>query len=243
MLGQARAARAEAGRALAQARIELASTWGSAAPLFASAAGDLAVLAPPATLDSLLQSIVGNPGVGRWESEQARRRALLSLEQAQRIPDLTVSAGARHFADGDDAAMVFGLAVPLPLFDRNQGSILAAERALTQATSAERAASVAAEAALRRSHAALSAAFDEATELRDSAIPNASRTYEGARTAYSRGLFRYLEVLDAQRTLYELRGQYVDTLERYHLAAISIARVTGSLRAPTSAATDEVQLR
>ena len=33
----------------------------------------------------------------------------------------------------DDAAMVFGLAVPLPLFDRNQGGILAATAELGKA--------------------------------------------------------------------------------------------------------------
>jgi len=115
----------------------------------------------------------------------------------------------------------------LPVFDRNQGNILAAERAISKAATEQRAAEVGAHAGLRTAYEGLRAAFEQASALRDHVIPDAQRTYEGARDAYSRGLFRYLEVLDAQRSLFELRSQYLDALARYHQASADLARLTG----------------
>ncbi len=226
-LGQARAQRAEIERALAGARITLAAAWGSAEPRFDSVRGDLGRIGPVAPVESLLAVAEHNPDLARWQAERAQRRAAVALEKARRIPDLTVAAGGRHYADNGDGAAVFGFAVPLPLFDRNQGNVLAAERTVVQTDQRQRAAVVAVHAALRSGHEALAAAFRQATELRDQVIPHAQRTHEGAVAAYTRGLFRYLEVLDAQRTLYEVRGHYIDALEQYHLAAVSVDRLAG----------------
>jgi cobalt-zinc-cadmium efflux system outer membrane protein len=65
------------------------------------------------------------------------------------------------------------------------------------------------------------------TELRDRTIPEAENVFRGAQDAYARGLFRHLEVLDAQRTLFQLRASYVDALLAYHLQTTDIARLTG----------------
>jgi len=45
------------------------------------------------------------------------------LENAKKIPDLTVSGGVRRLNENDDTAFVMGFSVPLPLFDRNQGAL------------------------------------------------------------------------------------------------------------------------
>ena len=45
-----------------------------------------------------------------------------TLARARAIPNVTAGLGVRHFNESDDAALVFGLEVPIPLFDRNQGA-------------------------------------------------------------------------------------------------------------------------
>ena len=45
--------------------------------------------------------------------------------------------------------------------------------------------------------------------------------------AIKRGRFSYLEVLDAERTLFELREQSLEALEAYHAALSEIERLTG----------------
>ena len=52
--------------------------------------------------------------------------------------------------------------------------------------------------------------------------------YDGAADAYAKGLFRYLEVLDAQRTLFELHGQHLQALAAYHAAEADLERLTGT---------------
>jgi len=225
--GQAKIRQVESETALATARISLATTWGSAEPRFKSARGDLDQLDALVAVDARLAAIDHNPDVARWQTEREQALAELALAKAGRIPDLTVAAGGRHYADSGDGAAVFGFSVPLPLFDRSQGNVLAAERALVRAIDSRRAEVAAVQAAVRTQHAVLLAAARQATELRDEVIPYAEQTYQGAVAAYNRGLFRYLEVLDAQRTLYEVRGQYTDVLEQYHLVAVSLDRLTG----------------
>ena len=68
------------------------------------------------------------------------RRAALSLERAARIPDLEASAGYVQFEEDGTSALAFGVGVPLPLFDRNQGHIAAAREEIATATAERRAA-------------------------------------------------------------------------------------------------------
>ena len=52
------------------------------------------------------------------------------------------------------------------------------------------------------------------------------RAFAEALDAYKKGRFRYLDVLDAQRTLFELRANYVESLADYHMARIAIEEAT-----------------
>src|SRR5581483_4223186 len=144
--------------------------------------------------------------------ELEQRKATLSLARAKAIPDVTLSAGGRYYQDEQEGGVVALFSVPLPVFDRRQGEILAAERRLRGARLEQTSVAVTLRSELARTHEALSSAYRQAIELRDRTIPEASAVFEGARNAYSRGLFRYLEVLDAQRTLFQLRADYVGAL-------------------------------
>lgn len=57
----------------------------------------------------------------------------LGAEKAQRIPNLTVSLGSQYSREDRERVNVVGLSMPLPLFDRNQGNVLAAARRADQA--------------------------------------------------------------------------------------------------------------
>jgi cobalt-zinc-cadmium efflux system outer membrane protein len=223
-LSRARASRLAGGRELANARSVLASSWGGTSPLFERASGSLTPIARPPALETLLPNIQTGPDLARAETEVEQRQAALSFEQSRRIPDLTVMAGGRHYAEDGGGALVFGFSVPLPLFDRNQGNIFAASRALTQSRLEHAAVAVIAETRARQAYAAVEAAAEQAKILRDETIPQAERAYAGAKDAYTRGLFRYLEVLDAQRTLFELRAEYLAALAKYYDASAELSR-------------------
>lgn len=223
----AQLARDRLARELAASRTALAAMWGSAEPRFSAVRGDLTadVLAPP-PLGELAARIGSNPDVARWESERAEREDRLALERARRIPDPTLGLGGRHFRDNGDNALVLQVSVPLPFFDWNQGNVLAATRDLHKAQAEQAAAELAVQTALSKRYEDLRAAFGEATTLRERTLPTAQRAFEGTRDGYRRGLFRYLDVLDAQRTLFELRTRELEALSTYHDARADIERLT-----------------
>src|SRR6185295_15149924 len=107
---------------------------------------------------------------------------------------------------------------------RNEGAIRAAEAGLRRCRSQQRVSELNVRSAVARAHQSLLAAYRQAVELRDRTIPQAESVFRGAQHAYTRGAFRYLEVLDAQRTLFQLRGAYVDALLAYHTQSTDIAR-------------------
>ncbi len=228
-LATTRIARARAERSLLAARTDLAARWGGTADEIAEIDGDLERLSAPPALASLLQAVSQSPSIARWETEAAHRLATLEREKAAAWPDVAASGGVLRFEETDDWAFVVGLSIDLPIFDRNQGGIGAARHQVARAREERRAAVVAQRAALEMAYHSLVAAFGEASSLRDDVMPAAQRVFEASREAYERGKVGYLEVLDAQRTLFEARGQYVDALSSYHE---SVAEVEGLVAAP-----------
>ena len=82
------------------ARVWLAATWGESQARFEWVRGDLGTLPPLPALDSLLAAAPESPELARWNAEVGQREAAIAVERARRIPDVTVSLGARHYAEG-----------------------------------------------------------------------------------------------------------------------------------------------
>jgi len=207
------------------ARLRLAATWGSSTVTFSVVTGDLESVIPPPSADDLLPHLSHNPDVARWDVEKKHRRAVLELEQARQIPDVEMDAGVRYINADKTAALVFETNVPLMLFDKNRGRIQEASARLAKVNAQQRAAEVHSQAALTIAHQALFSSFEYATALRDTIIPQARAAFEEVNQAYRRGGLRYLDVLDARRTLFELHGQYVEALANYHTAAADMERL------------------
>ncbi len=210
------------------ARVWLAATWGESQARFEWVRGDLGTLPPLPALDSLLAAAPESPELARWNAEVGQREAAIAVERARRIPDVTVSLGARHYAEGSDTGLVAGVSVPLPLFDRNRGNILDTRYRLARAQAERRLADVSVRTALTAGQRTLSIAHVEIEALRDRIIPRAERVFQETRRGYATGLFRYVEVLDAQRTLFDARRELLDALAAFHFAATDLERLTGT---------------
>jgi cobalt-zinc-cadmium efflux system outer membrane protein len=215
-------------RELESARSRLVALWGSTDATSTEANGDLeSNVVPPPALPTLLSQIASNPDIGRWAAELSAGRARVALEESKGVPDLTLGGGPRWFNESNDNAFVVEVSVPLPLFDRNQGTTLEARHRLAKTTSEQRSAQIAVSVALKNSYRELSSAYDTITALRNEVIPIAIEAYQGATSAYRRGVFRYLDVLDTQRTLFALRTEYLTALFDYHTAVARVERLIG----------------
>jgi cobalt-zinc-cadmium efflux system outer membrane protein len=214
-------------RTLDARRRQLATEWGSPTALFISATGDLEALAAIPTREALEASLKRNPDLARWTAEVDRRRAALVVARSARVPDVTVSAGYRRFTTLDSNAVVIGVSLPLPWFDRNRDGIRAAEASVDRAQAEARAAELSLVAMLADAYRALASAADEVTTLRTRVVPAARSVFDAVEEGYRLGRFSLMDVLDAQRTFTESNGRYLQALTAYHQAAATVERLVG----------------
>jgi cobalt-zinc-cadmium efflux system outer membrane protein len=159
-------------------------------------------------------------------AERDAAAARVTVERKRAAPDLTAGIGVRRFAAEDVTALVGGVSLPLPMFDRNRGNIAAAHAALSGAEARLAAARFDAQAdvssAISRADAALSRiASAQASER------SAAEAYRLVRIGYSAGKLGQLDVLNARRMLLEARAQTINArLERLSAEA-ALARLGG----------------
>ena len=118
-----------------------------------------------------------------------------------------------------------GISLPLPLLNRNQGGILEATYNLQKAKQERTAAEVNTISTLDDNYQTLLAAYNEVTVLRDTILPGAESAFNASQEGYLEGKFSYLDVLDVQRSLFDAKDTYINSLVSYHKALTSIERL------------------
>jgi cobalt-zinc-cadmium efflux system outer membrane protein len=208
-------------------RKQLASTWSGNEPVFESVAGRLDSLSPIPSVDELTDLTAQNPDITRWTQEIDQKKAALELEKAKAISDVTLKGGLQRFNETDDNTIVFGVSIPVQISDRNQAGKLAAAYSLARAREKQRAAHIRIQMELAKAYQALTIAYTEAFELDKNVLRGAERVFEASKTGYTQGKLDYLNVLDAQRTLFKAKAQYIDALTSYHTAKADVERLIG----------------
>lgn len=224
------AARTEANKAVREleaARRRLSGFWGGERSGFSRAVGQLGDISALPDEESLKVFLSNNPDLARWTVEIERSEAALSQARSEVVPDLTLSAGVRNFQETDDNAFVVGVSMPIPFFNRNQGGVSEARARIDKAQSEQRAAKIGLVTGLSDTWQSLSAAYTETVGLRDGILPAARTTYESAELGYREGKLNFLQMLDAQRTLFNVKRQYLLSLGAYHLASTDMERLVG----------------
>jgi cobalt-zinc-cadmium efflux system outer membrane protein len=213
---------------LETARRRLVATWGSTTPRFERAEDHIEELPRLPALAELTQSLQQSPNLLRARMEVERRQALTQVERSRRIPDLVVSIGARHDEQLGRNQAIVGVSVPLPLFDKNQGNILEALRRTDKARDELTATEVRLNSELAQAYGRLSAARNEVTLLQKEVLPGAQSAYEATTKGFELGKFSFLEVLDAQRTFFQAKSQYLRALAETQRSTAEIDRVVGT---------------
>ena len=220
--------------ALATARKRLAGLWGNTTPRFERADGAMDALpalpAPPQLADraALQRRLAQSPAMMLARSQLGRSQALAQVELSRRAPDLTLSIGSKRSEELGRTQAVFGVSVPLPFFDRNQGNVLESARRVDKARDELAATALRLDAELSQACAEYQLARRQADALRDDILPGAQSAYDAASTGFDYGKFGFLDVLDAQRTLLQAKSQYLNTLAEAHRALAAIDRILGA---------------
>ena len=102
-----------------------------------------------------------------------------------------------------------------------------AEHRLKRAEEERRAAEVRVTTALAEAFRELSTSHAEVRSLEANVLPGAESAFEAVNEGYRLGKFGLLDVLDAQRTLFGARAQYLSALRGYHQAVAEVERLIG----------------
>lgn len=224
---QARAELAQAQSEAQQARARLAALWGQGPQAVTSVEGSAGALPAPPSDAQLAAWTADAPALQLARLDIARRQALTEGERAKRTPDVTITMGARRDAELGRTQAVIGVSLPLPLADRNQGGLLEALRREDQAREALTAATLKLQADVAAAAERLRASREQARLLAAEALPVAQTAYDTALKGYELGKFAFLDVLDAQRSLFQLRRQQLQHTAEAHRAAAELDRLLG----------------
>lgn len=203
---------------LLAARATLGALTGTPDPE-ASAIGPDDALSPP-PLAAGIAGIDAQLATAQLTAAQARTR----LAQVQAVPDLTLSGGVRRFQEGGDTAVVAGIALPLPIRDRNRGNIAAAQAETGGAEAGLAQARLDVTRLRRTAELALGAANERVAALSGAGIRQAEEAVRLAEIGYRAGKFSLLELIDAQNALLSAQRLLIEARADRARALADLAR-------------------
>ncbi len=175
-----------------------------------------------------------SPERRRAAAELERARAALARECAGRFPDVDLEAGLRYdFASYDTLATV-GVAVPLQLFDRNQGNIHQAQAELAAAQQELRRVELALHERLAEEFRHYADARESVARYREAILPDVDDALALVRQGYRQGELGYLELLGAQQTYFRTHLALVEALRDLEVSRtrIECLLLSGGLEVP-----------
>lgn len=153
---------------------------------------------PPSISEStaLRTAVRQRPELRRWRSEIEARQAALRAARREAWPDPSLTAGYKRQSNGFEGAF-FGVALPLPIFDRNGGRSEAESARLRGAQTQQALARQQIRNEVRRAHAAYASARRQSQLVGEDLLMGTEDLLRIARTSYGEGEMSLVELLDA----------------------------------------------
>lgn len=168
--------------------------------------------------EQLIKALEDLPQAEMMKLKELQAQSNIDLAKANGVPNPTIGLGVRRFNETDSNAFMATLSIPIPISDRNQGNIAQARAERIVAESENRSTLLSLKEASEKVYQQLLAASQEVKSYKNDIIPSAQKAYEQASEGYNSGRFSFLELLDAQRTLYEMQEAQLDSLLKLHEA-------------------------
>src|SRR5262249_8739185 len=148
-------------------------------------------------------------------AEVTRNQFALKREQVEPIPNVQfrVSTGYDFEREVRTVVTTVNVGVRLPLFDKNQGNIRAAQAQLAYAHADLRRVELSLRQRLSREYARYRPARAVVESYRKENLPDARRAYELYLDSFRRRRAAWPQVLVAQRTYFQISVDYVEALE------------------------------
>lgn len=146
----------------------------------------------------------------------------LERERVEPIPNILLDASVRRDDRAGDTTADVSIGLPIPLFDRNRGTIQQAQADLTRAHAEARRLELELQTRLAAEYRTYLSAWQRVDEYQASMLPKAEEATELLRQSYNDRRATWVEVLTAQRLHTTLEVEYIDSLRTYHEMDIAI---------------------
>ncbi len=180
----------------------------------------------PPSYEECVSDNCHHPLLLKTQFEQLAAEEEVRLEKAQRFPNLIVTAGYKTLNNTRDKGMVLGLAFPLNIFDRNQGNVCRSEAEHCRAFNLYLDVQIALQTRLSGLHKEVMQSYSELIQIKTIILGLADEAYKITLEGYSAGKFEYLDLLDAQKTLFEAKEQYIEALSTFFKKQTDIEYLT-----------------
>lgn len=158
-------------------------------------------------------------------AEREAAEAQVARERTLAVPDPRVSAGVKRFEESGDQAFVVGVSVPLPIWNRNQGNVAAAQARARAASAREAIALADYRQDVAQARADYLAAEARARTLSKESLPQAEEALRLAQIGYRNGKFPLIEVLAAAETRDGIRREIIAASAKQGRAAALLIRL------------------
>ncbi|QDV20484.1 Cobalt-zinc-cadmium resistance protein CzcC precursor [Gimesia panareensis] len=239
---QARAQDATIRAALTNARVDYETAWQKLAVIAGCPDLPASQLTKPEEdlpefdLESEWQRMLAeSPQLQTAESQIGIARGQLASAEAAPVPDLTLQFVTDYNSIGNYATFNTLMALPLPVFNRNQGGIYNAASEVHRTENELERVKLVLRDQLITSYRNYMLARNQAEQMRKEVLPDLKQALELMIKGYENGQFSYLAVLNAQQNNFQSNLEYIDSLNRAHRLAIEISglQMTGGLNPAT----------
>jgi cobalt-zinc-cadmium efflux system outer membrane protein len=188
--------------------------------------GDLeAIESLPDACATLAHLLEASPEMQVARAGIARGQYVLRREQVEPIPNVQFRVSSGYDFEPDVGRLVtttVNLGVRLPVFDKNQGNIQAAQGELVHAQAELGRVELSLRQRLARQYARYCTALAVVENDRRTSLPKAREAYELYLESFQRRRAAWPQVLVAQRTYFQISVDYVEALEQLRRAEVAI---------------------
>ncbi|MBY0400561.1 TolC family protein [Myxococcota bacterium] len=163
------------------------------------------------------------PAIARADAAVARARAQLQQERALRFAQPSVRAGFEREPQIENYRV--GISIPIPIFNQRRGQIGEAEAALQQANLAAELVRIEVRAAIDAAHGRYEVARAQIAQFEGGLLRQAESALAVAEAAFRFGERGFIDVLDAQRVLRNVRNDFLTARFDRQSALIEIERL------------------
>ncbi len=172
-----------------------------------------------------LDALAGRPDLLAAHAEADRAETQTRLQRALRSPNVTVGGGYRR--DFGANAIAFGVTVPLPLWNRNQGGLARAEAERQLAMHNLAAVELEVRLDVQQAVNALETARARAEYIEGQVLGSARESRDVVSESYRLGAVDLIDFLDAQRAFRDTLRTYNRALFEYHVGLFELEAAIG----------------